>query len=70
MTASCKEFNEKLNRCRKNNLNAIWATEKLYVSGHSMQEFVNILENNMKPIYDAAKIQGYDTWIINTENNY
>jgi len=34
------------------------AAEELYVPGHSMQESVNILENNMKPIYDAAKYRG------------
>ena len=28
------------------------------------REFVNILEHNMKPLYEAARLQGYDTWKI------
>lgn len=55
---------KKFNKCRRNNLNAIWASEALYVPGNSIRQFVNILEHNMKPIYDAAHLQGYDTWKI------
>lgn len=58
---------KKFNKCRRNNLNAIWASEMLYVPGNSIQQFVNILEHNMKPIYDAARMQGYDTWKLNIE---
>ena len=56
---------KKFERCRKNNLNSIWASETLYIPGNTIQQFVNILEHNMKPIYDAARLQGYDTWKIN-----
>ncbi len=56
----------KFNQCRRNNLNAIWATETLYVPGNSTQQFMNILEHNMKPIYESARLQGYDTWKVNT----
>ena len=59
---------KKFNKCRNNNLNAIWASETLYVPGNTIQQFVNILEHNMKPIYDAARLQGYDTWKPNLEN--
>lgn len=58
---------KKFNKCRRNNLNAIWASEMLYVPGNSIQQFVNILGHNMKPIYDAARMQGYDTWKLNIE---
>lgn len=58
---------KKFNRCRKNNLNAVWATEKLFIPGNSIQKFINILEHNMKPIYDAARLQGYDTWKISSD---
>ena len=57
----------KFEKCRRHNLNSIWAIESLYIPGHSETEFKNILKRNMKPIYDAAKMQGYDTWMINTE---
>ncbi len=59
------EIVDKFNKCRKNNLNAIWATEKLYIPGNSTNQFMNVLEHNMKPIYEAARLQGYDTWILN-----
>ena len=51
-------------KCRKNNINSIWATENLYVQGNSKQQFFNILEHNLHPIYDAAKQQGFDMWIV------
>lgn len=58
---------KKFNKCRKNNLNAIWASETLYIPGNSTTQFVNILERNMKPIYEAARLQGYDTWKISSD---
>ena len=53
---------KKFNKCRRNNLNAIWAVETLYIPGNSILQFMNILEHNMKPIYEAARLQGYDIW--------
>lgn len=58
---------KKFDKCRRNNLNAIWASETLYIPGNSTVQFVNILEHNMKPIYEAAHLQGYDTWKISVE---
>ena len=58
---------KKFNKCRKNNLNAIWAAETLYIPGNSTTQFVNILERNMKPIYEAASLQGYGTWKISLD---
>ena len=57
----------KFEKCRKNNLNAIWATEKLYIGGNTETQFMNILNHNLKPIYEAARLQGYDTWKISTD---
>ena len=51
--------------CRKNNINAIWASEQLYIAGNSKIQFMNILSHNLKPIYDAAQLQGYDMWKVN-----
>lgn len=55
----------KFEKCRRNNLNAIWASEKLYIPGNSDVQFVNILSHNLKPIYEAAHLQGYELWNIN-----
>ena len=66
-TSQSELLEKKFNKCRRNNLNAIWAAETLYIPGNSTVHFVSILEHNMKPIYDAARLQGYDTWKISTE---
>ena len=49
-------------KCRKNNINAIWAAENLYIAGNTEEQFVNILRHNLKPVYDAARLQGYYVW--------
>ena len=49
-------------KCRRDNLNAIWAAESLYVEGNSEEQFRNILEHNMKPLYESARLQGYELW--------
>lgn len=56
---------DRFEKCRKNNVNAIWASESLYVAGNSDIQFMNILSHNLRPIYEAAQLQGYDTWKIN-----
>ena len=48
--------------CRANNLNALWAIELLYIPGNSQDRFGNILEHNLRPIYEAAMLQGYGVW--------
>ena len=53
---------KKFETCRTQNLNAIWAAESLYVPGNSREQFENILEHNLKPIYEAAMLQGYAVW--------
>lgn len=56
---------ERFEKCRKNNVNAIWASETLYIAGNSDIHFMNILSHNLKPIYEAAQLQGYDMWKVN-----
>ena len=53
-----KEFE----KCRRDNLNAIWASETLFIEGHSEREFRGILEHNLRPVYDSAYLQGYGLW--------
>lgn len=56
---------DKFEKCRKNNINAIWAAESLYIAGNSEEQFINILSHNLRPVYEAAQLQGYDTWKMN-----
>lgn len=48
--------------CYRDNLHSIWANQELYRKGNTDIEFYNILERNMKPVYDSARRQGYDLW--------
>ncbi|MBO5088709.1 MAG: HNH endonuclease [Lachnospiraceae bacterium] len=48
--------------CYRDNLHSIWANQELYRKGNSDIEFYNILEKNMRPVYDSARRQGYDVW--------
>ncbi len=57
----------KFDKCRRNNLNSIWAIETLYIPGNSAAQFMKILEHNLKPIYETARMQGYEIWKINAE---
>ena len=48
--------------CYRDNLHSIWANRELYRKGNSKEQFYNILEINMRPVYDSARRQGYDVW--------
>lgn len=49
-------------KCYKENLHLICANQELYRRGNTQTEFYNILEKNMRPVYDSAKRQGYLVW--------
>ena len=38
------------------------ALEKLYVIGNDESAFKNVLNENMKIVYDAAQLQQYEMW--------
>ena len=48
--------------CWRDNLHSIWAGQELYRPGNSSEVFRMILQNNMQPVYDSAKRQGYEVW--------
>ena len=48
--------------CFRDNLHSIWAGQELYRKGNSKEEFFNILQKNMQPVYDSARRQGYEVW--------
>lgn len=56
------EFRRKYEACYRDNLHSIWANQELYRKGNSEEEFYNILEKNMQPVYDSARRQGYQIW--------
>lgn len=61
-----EEIHRLFTKCSQDNLHSLWAVQELYRPSREKDEFVNILEKNMKPVYEAARRQGYDIW--NTEN--
>ena len=48
--------------CWRDNLHSIWAGQELYRPGNTKEEFYRILENNMLPVYESARRQGYEVW--------
>lgn len=48
-------------KCQRDNLVMPWSLEELYVQQQEAQ-FKIILERNLRPIYDSAKMQGYKVW--------
>lgn len=48
--------------CFRDNMHSIWAGQELYRKGNSRDEFYQILEKNMRPVYDSARRQGYEVW--------
>lgn len=51
-------------RCENKHLNAIWAAEKLYIPGNTKEQFSNLLEENLSLVYDSARLQEYEMWVI------
>ena len=49
-------------KCYKDNIHSIWASQELHIKGNGRIKFYNILEKNMRPVYDSAKRQGYQMW--------
>ncbi len=56
------KIKELFRKCYKDNICTLWAAEQLYIPGNSEGEFKSILEKNMHPVYDAAKLQGFSAW--------
>lgn len=51
-------------KCENHHLNAVWAADKLYVPGNSKEQFCGILEENLGNVYDSAKLQEYEMWVM------
>ncbi len=57
-----EEIHKRYEACYRDNLHSIWAGQELYRKGNSKEEFYNILQKNMRPVYDSARRQGYEIW--------
>lgn len=53
--------------CWRDNLHSIWAGQELYRPGNSQERFREILRENMQPVYDSARRQGYEIWQISKD---
>lgn len=56
------EIHKRFEACYRDNLHSIWAGQELYRKGNSREEFYNILQKNMRSVYDSARRQGYELW--------
>lgn len=56
------EIHKRFEACYRDNLHSIWAGQELYSKGNSREKFYNILNKNMRPVYDSARRQGYELW--------
>lgn len=60
----CPEIRKIFGCCRRDNLNALWSVEELYLKGIEEERFIRVLGNRLRPIYDAARTQGYSVWMV------
>ncbi|WP_304683685.1 HNH endonuclease domain-containing protein, partial [Ileibacterium valens] len=57
-----EEIRKLFSICQLENLNDQWAQDQLYDSNLSIIEFRKKLEDNIKPIYKTASLQGFKKW--------
>lgn len=55
-------IHKKFEACYRDNLHSIWAMQGLYREGNSRERFCKILAENMRPVYESARRQGYEIW--------
>ena len=55
-------IHKRFEACYRDNLHSIWAGQELYRKGNTEEEFYNILEKNMLPVYESARRQEYEIW--------
>ena len=49
-------------KCQRDNLVMPWSLEELYLQGQQEEVFISVLEKNLRPIFDSARMQGYNIW--------
>lgn len=58
MISSDPQIHRIFKSCFRDNLHSIWASQELYRPGNSKEQFCQILDQNMRPVYDSARRQG------------
>ena len=59
---TCEYSRNLFEKCRKHNLSEPWSVQLLYVDGNTYPGFDQILSEHLKPIYNAALLQGFSRW--------
>lgn len=58
-----EELGHLFEECQRDNINALWSMEELYLRNINENKFIKILENHLRPIYESARTQGYGIWL-------
>lgn len=59
---SSEKIMDKFKKCQRDNLVMQWSMEELYIAENDREAFVKVLEEKLHPVYDSARIQGYEIW--------
>lgn len=59
---SSEKIMDKFKKCQRDNLVMPWSMEELYVAENDREAFIKVLEEKLHPVYDSARIQGYEIW--------
>lgn len=59
---SSEKIMDKFKKCQRDNLVMQWSMEELYIAENDREAFIKVLEEKLHPVYDSARIQGYEVW--------
>ena len=59
---SSEKIMDKFKKCQRDNLVMPLSMEELYIAENDREAFIKVLEEKLHPVYDSARIQGYDIW--------
>lgn len=59
---SSEKIMDKFKKCQRDNLVMPWSMEELYIAENDKEAFIKVLEEKLHPVYDSARIQGYEIW--------
>lgn len=59
---SSEKIMDKFKKCQRDNLVMQWSMEELYIAENDREAFIKVLEEKLHPVYDSARIQGYEIW--------
>lgn len=59
---SSEKIMDKFKKCQRDNLVMPWSMEELYIAENDREAFIKVLEEKLHPVYDSARIQGYEIW--------